>query len=187
MGWIVLSLRRNELQASIQDKQMELLQISRKFRNVQTYSSAIGDGKITPSEISGISGELMGDALDFMGYSNDAATEAAMLQTDWYAQAYGSITQQQYANNPNAANGNQLYFDPETGALDTDMMYQEFYEKALEDYAETYIMPQLKELETELENQKTELEAQIESMNAELETVKENISQSIQSSTIKLS
>jgi len=186
MGWVLLSLRRNELQTSLQQKQLELLQLSTRMRNLSNYSSAIADGQITPYEIGDISSDLMGDALDFMGYSNQAAMEAAELQTSWYEYAYGDVTQAQYNNNPNIANGASLYFDPTTGALNTDMMYQEFYEQALEEYAEKYIMPQLKELETELQNEKTELETNIQAMEAELQTVKDNISESIQNSAIQL-
>jgi len=76
MGWVLLSLRRNELQTSLQQKQLELLQLSTRMRNLSNYSSAIADGQITPYEIGDISSDLMGDALDFMGYSNQAAMEA---------------------------------------------------------------------------------------------------------------
>lgn len=186
MGWVLLSLRRNELQSSIQDHQYELLQLSSRIRKLGNFSSAIGDGQITPSEIASFGNDLFGDALDFMGYSNEAAMEAAELQTSYYEQVYGDVTADQYATSGLSAQAS-LYFDPETGALNTDAMYQEFYEKALQEYAEQYVMPKLKELETELENQKSELEAQMQSEEAELESVKDSISQSIQNSAIQLS
>lgn len=185
MGWVCLSLRRNELQASVQQRQYELMQISRQMRQLSSYSSMIADGQITPSEIGSIGTDLFDDALDFMGYSNEAAMEAAQLQTDYYSSAYGDVTANQYYNNSALASQASLYFD-ETGALNTDMMYQEFYEQALKDYAETYIMPKLNELEKDLEEEKTEIETLLESEEAELETVKDSISESIQNSTIKL-
>ena len=186
MGWVLLSLRRAELQSSIQEKQYDLLQLNSKMRNLSNLSTAIGDGQITPAEIGSIGSEFLGDAYNFMGFSNQAAMEAAELQTGYYEYAYSDVTQDQYNNNPALASQAPLYFDPETGALNTDMMYQEFYEKALEEYAEQYIMPQLKELETDLMNQKNKMETELESQEAELQTVKENISQSIQDSTIQL-
>lgn len=185
MGWVLLSLRRNELQTSIQDKQFELLQISNKMRKLSSFSTAIGDGHINPSEIASLGTDLFGDGLDFMGYSNEAASEAAYLMTDYYATAYEDVTAQQYYNNPALAAQASLYYD-ESGNLNLDAMYQEFYEEALEDYVNTVIAPKLNELEKDLQNEQTELEVEIESMEAELQTVKENISESIQNSAIQL-
>ena len=99
MGWVCLSLRRNELQASVQQRQFELIQLSRQMRQLSSFASMVGDGQITPTEIGSIGAELFGDAMDFMGYSNDAAMEAAQLQTDYYATAYGDVTANQYYNN----------------------------------------------------------------------------------------
>ena len=185
MGWITLSLRRNELQTSIQQLQYNLLEINRQRRELSRLANAIGDGQITPAEIGSLGSSVFGDALDFMGFSNDAAMEAASLQTDYYAQAYGSVTQDQYYNNPNLAAQATLYYD-EAGNLNTQAMYNEFYEQALKDYAATVVMPQLNELEQELMNEQTEIETEIESQEAELQVVKENISESIQNSTIQL-
>ncbi|MBR5305188.1 MAG: hypothetical protein IKU37_10215 [Candidatus Gastranaerophilales bacterium] len=185
MGWVLLSLRRNELQTSIQDKQFELLQISNKVRKLGNFSNSIGDGNITPSEIASLGTEFFGDGLDFMGYSNEAASEAASLMTDYYANAYSTVTAEQYYNNPALGAQASLYFD-ESGNLNTDAMYQEFYEEALEDYVNTVIAPKLNELEKELQNEQNELQTEIESMEAELETVKSSISESISNSAIQL-
>ena len=185
MGWVLLSLRRNELQTAIQDKQYELLQISSKMRRLSNFSSSVGDGHITPAEIASLGSELFGDGLDFMGFSNQAASEAASLMTDYYSTAYQDVTAEQYYNNPSLSAQASLYFD-ESGNLNTDAMYQEFYEEALEDYVSTVIAPKLNELEKELQNEQTELEVEIESMEAELQTVKSSTSEAIQNSTIQL-
>jgi hypothetical protein len=185
MGWVLLSLRRAELQSSIQDKQYDLLQISNRMRKLSNFSNAIGDGNITPSEIASLGTEFFGDGLDFMGYSNEAAQEAASLMTDYYATAYQDVTAEQYYNNQALAAQASLYFD-ESGNLNTDAMYQEFYQEALEDYVNTVIAPKLKEIEKDMENEKTEIEVELESMKAELDTVKGSISESISSSTIQL-
>ena len=186
MGWVTLSLRRSELQASISDHQLQLLQISRQLRKLANFSNAVGDGKINPNEIASIGTEFFGDGLDFMGYSNEAAMEVAQIQTDEYGYLYENLTMDEYYNNPNAANGAELYYNPETGALDRDRMYQEFYEEALEQYANEVVLPRLNELEKDLENKKAGIETQLESEKAELESVKQSVSESIQSSTIKL-
>ena len=187
MGWVLLSLRRNELQTSIADIELDLLQISRKRDKLSLFASSIADGHITPNEISSFGSELFGDALDFMGYSKEFAEEMATTQTDYYSTAYEDVTASQYYNNPALASQAPLYFDPETGGLNTDKMYSEFYEEALKEYVETHIKPQLNELEKEIQQEQTELETQLKAKEAELEVVKENISSNINSTTIQLS
>ena len=185
MGWITLSLRRSQLQTSVNDLSFELLQLNQQRTRLSNFSSAIADGKVNPSEIASVGGLLFGEALDFMGNSNVAAQEAAELQTSYYATAFADVTQQQYYNNPSITGGAQLYFD-ENGELNTEMMQQEFYEEALKDYVETYIMPKVNELEKEMEQKQLQLETELEQKEAELETVKQSVSESIQSTTIQL-
>ena len=186
MGWITLSLRRNELQTSIQNRQYELLQISNQMRRLSNYANAVGDGTISPAEIASLGTDLFGEGMAFMEVSNMAADEAALLQCQEYETLYGNITQQQYANAGGALTGTTLYFDETTGGLNYDRLYQDFYQEALEDFVNTTIMPKLKELETELQNEKTQIETEIQAEEAELQTVKESISQSIQDSAIQL-
>ena len=186
MAWLLMSLRRSELTRSISEHTFEKLQITRQLRKLSSFSNAIGDGNITPSEISSLGTDLFGDALDFMGYSNEAAAQVAQEQTDYYSTAYETLTQEQYYNNPSIAAQAQLYYD-ENGALDTDRMYSEFYQQALKEFAEKYMMPILKEKEEELENKKNDLEVLCEAEQAELQQLKGSISSEIQNSTIKLS
>ena len=187
MAWVLLALRRSELTQSISQHTYEKLQISREMRKLSSFSNAIGDGIISPSEITGLSASLFGDAMDFMGYSNEAANEIAQEQTAFYEQAYSGITQEQYYSNSGIAAQAQLYFDPETGGLDTTAMYSKFYEEALKEYAQKCVMPLLKEKEEELEDKKNELDTLVEAEQAELQQLKDSISQEIQNSTIKLS
>ncbi len=186
MSWLIMSLRRSELQKSISDHTYEKLEISRQMRKLSSFSNSIGDGTITPSEIASLGSDLFGDALDFMQYANESASQVAQTQTDYYAGTYESITQEQYYNNPNIASQAQLYYD-ENGQLDTETMYSEFYEEALKEFATKYFQPYLKEKEEEMENKKTELETLVEAEQAELEQLKNSISTEIQNNTIKLS
>lgn len=185
MGWITMSARRSQIQTSLNDHNLELLQINRYLRQLSSFANAIGDGQITPNEISSLGTDLFGDALDFMGYSNETASLIANEQTDYYASAYDDLTQEQYYNNPSIAAQAQLYYD-ESGNLDTTAMYSKFYEEALEEYAQNYIMPILNEKQKEIENKQAELETLISSEEAELQTLKESIKQNIQNSTIQL-
>ena len=185
MGWLLLALRRTELQRSINDHTYEKLQLTRQLRKLSNFSTSIADGNVTPSEIASLGTDLFGDALDFMGYSNEAAQEVAQEQTDAYESAYGQITQEQYYNSGVSSQA-QLYFD-ESGNLDTETLYKKFYEEALKEYAQEYIAPLLKEKESEIEDKQTELETLVESEESELQTLKQSISGQIQNSTIQLS
>ena len=186
MSWIVMSLRRSELQKSISDHTYEKLKISRQLRQLSNFSSAIADGHITPNEISSLGFEEFGDGMDFMQASNQAAQEKATEMADYYCQTYDGITQEQYYNNSAIASQAQLYFD-ENGQLDYEAIYNNFYEKALEEFAEQYIAPQLNEYEQDLQQKQTELETLVESEEAELEQLKQSVSQEISNNTIKLS
>ena len=185
MGWITMSLRRAELQRSINDHTYEQLKLTRYLRQLSSFATAIGDGSITPNEIASFGSDLFGDALDFMGYSNEAAATIAQEQTDYYSTAYDDLTQQQYYNNPSIAAQAQLYYDG-NGNLDTSTMYNNFYDEALKEYAQNYFMPLLNEKQKEIENKQTELETLIASEEAELQQLKDNIKQKIQENTIQL-
>lgn len=185
MSWLIMSLRRSELQKSISDHTYQKLELSRQIRKLSSFSNSIGDGTITPSEIASLGSDLFGDALDFMQYANASAAEVASTQTDYYAGTYENITQEQYMNSGLATQA-QLYYD-ENGQLDTDTMYQEFYEEALKEFATKYFQPYLKEKEEEIQNKQTELETLVESEQAELDQLKSSISSEIQNNTIKLS
>ena len=186
MAWLLMSLRRSELTRSVNQHQFEKLQISNQLRKLSSFSLAIGDGSITPSEISSLGSDLFYDSLNFMEASNMAANEVANYQVDEYGSLYENLTKEQYYNNPSIAAQAQLYFD-ENGQLNTSKMYEEFYQQALKEFVEKYVTPALKEKEEELELKQNELEALVESEQAELQTLKQSISSEIQNSTIKLS
>ena len=179
MGWITMSIRRAELQRSINDHTYEKLELSRQLRELSSFSNAIGDGTITPAEIGSLGTCLYGEALDFMGYSNEAASAVAQEQTDYYASAYDSLTQEQYYNNPSISAQAQLYYD-ENGNLNTNAMYANFYDKALKEYVEECVMPVLNERQKEIENQQAELETLVTSEEAELQQLKESIKEKIE-------
>ena len=186
MGWITLSLRRAELQRSISDHNFELLQISRQLRELSKYTQSIADGVISPEEITSLGTSLFGDALDFMHYSSEAAAMTAEEQTSYYDTAFGDLTSEEYYNNPSLMAQAQLYFD-ESGTLDLNAIYEEFYETALKEYAEKEITPALNELQKEIENKQTSLQTLVESEQAEMQQLDGSISSGIQQSTIRLS
>ncbi len=186
MAWLIMSLTKSKLQKSISEKTSEKLKIQNELRRLSSFSTAIGDGMVTPAEIASLGTDLFGNALDVMAYANDVCTQTSQDLTDTYAQAYQDVTQEQYYNNSALAQQAQLYFDPDTGELDTDTMRQKFYESNMTEFIDKEIMPIINEKEVELQNKEAELEALVESEQAELDAVSDQISQEIQRNTIKL-
>lgn len=185
MAWVFMSLRKQELKTQINDDQFEILALNRKLRQYNKYSSAIADGTLSPSEVAAMGSGLFADAIDFMGFSSDTAAQTAQEKTDYYS----SMMQQVIDNGGNGSSialQYGIYLD-ENGNLNEEETYQKFYEEALKEYAEEYIAPALKEIETDIETQKTELETQLTAEQAELESIEQSISTEIQKSAPKLS
>ena len=184
MGYILGCLRSSELIHSIQAHELEQMQITRQLRQLASFSSAIGDGTIDPNEIANIGVDLFEDALAFMDGSTYEAVTTAQDQTAYYEGIYMNTTQEQYY----AAGLGQkagLYTDA-NGNLNTDMVYQQFYEEALKEYAEKVVMPILKEKEEELQQKKDELTMLIETEQAEYDAIKDARSEQIRRTTIQL-
>lgn len=161
-GWVLMIMERCETQKRLSNNIYKKTQIKRQLQRLSSFSSSIADGQVTPSEIASLGSNLFGSALDFMGYGRDAAAAEAQNRTSYYASAYQDVTQEQYYNNGALSAQAQLYFDPQTGELDEQRMYNEFYEELLKEYVDEYVEPMIKEQEDELQNQLTDLEAQCE-------------------------
>jgi len=184
MGWATLTLRKVTLKQELNDNNLEQLQLSSEQRRLSNFSTAVGQGMITPDAITSLGTGLFGEALDYMTAADAAAREVAQEQTDYYCQTYESITADQYANSGLATQAT-LYFD-ENGSLDQESIFQNFYEENLKEYAEEYVQPLLNEIQKELETKMTKLETEAESMQAELDQLSDQISSEIQDNTIKL-
>ncbi len=186
MAWLIMGLRRQELIGNVNDHTLESMKLKSQLDRLSSFSGAIGDGTITPTEISSLGSDLFGDALDFMQYANEAAENTAQTQTDYYTSVYGNLTQEQYFNNSSISSQAALYYD-ENGQLDEQKIFSNFYDEALKEFAEKYFTPYLNEKEKEIQAKQAELETLIESEKAELEELKGSISSQIQSNALKLS
>ncbi len=184
MGWVLLTLRKAELQASINDRNLKILRLKQQLDNLSSFATAIADGYITPGEIATFGTSLFGDAMDYMYNSTMASDEVAQEQTSYYSDLYSGLTEEQYYNNPDISSQVQLYY--KDGALDTDAIYNEFLEKNLEEYAQEYFQPILNEKQKEIENLKLEEETLLQSEEAEIQQLDQSISSEIQRNTIHL-
>ncbi len=185
MGWVLLTLRKAELVASTNDRNLKILRLKQELDSLTSFSTAIADGYITPNEIASIRTSLFGDAMDFMYNSTESADAVAQEQTSYYTDVYGNLTEEQYYNNPDIASKAQLYY--KDGELDYDSIYNNFLEENLKEYAAEYYQPLLNEKQKEIENQKLQEETLLKSEEAELQQLDGAISQQIEQNTIHLS
>ncbi len=187
MAVTLFVLRMRENLAQMEEDKYQVLQNSRLLKKLSNFSSAIGDGNITPAEIASVGDELFEDALEFMDHSDAVAQQVATEKASEYEALFGSITASEYYQNSGLMQQAQLYFDPDTGAIDTEQIQSKLYEQTLKDYANEVLMPILKEKEVEIQNENDRLQTEIEQLSAEYDSLKQSKSQEIQRQTIQLS
>lgn len=180
-------LRMKDNLARMEENKLQMLQNSRTLRKLTNFANAVGDGNITPAEIATIGDEFFEDALEFMDHADATAQAVAADQAGAYESLFGSITASEYYQNSSLMQQAQLYFDPDTGAIDIDKIQSSLYEKTLEDYANEVLMPILKEKEVEIQNENDRLQTEYEQLSAEYDALKQSKSQEIQRQTIQLS
>lgn len=186
MGWVLLTLRKQELQSSVADRQLKLLQISNQLKRLESFSSAISNGKIDPNEIASMGTSLFGAGLEFMEDSTTRADEIANDQTAYYADMWDRTRNTNSNVTFNMSFGEAKFLD-ENGDLNVDALYSNFVDENLKEIVQEYYEPLINEMEKELEREKTEQETLLAQEEAEMQSVGQSISQSISNSTIKLS
>ncbi len=179
MTWIMLSMRKMQLQHEVSDLQYEDVQISNQIQDLASYTSNIADGTITYSEMASCPSSLFGTQLDFLANSASAAYESATTKTNAYIQQLAQT---------NSTTGNQYGYamgTTDSTSYDATTIFNEIYQEELEEYAEQ-MQQYVNEYEKELEAEQTRVETQLEAKEAELQAYEERISQNIQNDAIKL-
>ena len=187
MAVTLFALRMSDNLARMNEAELQMLKNSRTLTNLSNFVSALDDGNITPAEIASIGDELFEDALEYMDHSDAVAQQVASEQASDYESLFGSITASEYYQNSGLMQQAQLYFDPETGAIDLEQIESKLYEKTLKDYANEVLMPVLKEKETELQNENDRLQTEYNRLSAEYDSLKQSMNQEIQRQTVQLS
>ena len=185
MAYIFLSARRAELTRSINELNYEKLQIQKERRKLVSFSTAIADGYVTPDELSQLNSHYVKQALNLNESAFMYAEYESTDRTNDYLIQYSGITQDEYFSNSSLMQKANLYWDPDTGDLDADMIKENLMEKLRQEFVEKCIEPSLKALEDEYEERELDIETQVASMEAELKTIDEGIQQKIQNSAIK--
>ena len=161
MGWVTLTLRKTELKRSHSDYQKQLLDISRRKRQMARENH-----------------------YEQQLIRNDQAIELRTMRSA-YTSARDSINENladdSLSDTDRVSIQNQLTAlqeDYQADVNDTKTMYED--ELAM-------LEEEANDEETALDQEQVEVEAQLEAISAEIEAVGEAISSQIQASTIKLS
>jgi len=179
MTWIMLSMRKMQLQREVSDLQYEDVQISQKIQDLANYTNNIADGTITFSEMASCPSSLFGTQLDFMSNSASAAYQSATVKTNAYLQQLSQT---------NSATGNQYGYamgTTDSTSYDATTIFNEIYKEELEQYAEQ-MQEYVNQYEEELQAEQTRIETQLQAKEAELQTYEQTISSNIQNDAIKL-
>lgn len=185
MGTATLCLRQIALQRQINDDQLQSMMLKSRLNRYTRFSNMIASGvNLSPAALASVGGELFGDALDCMSYAQEEAGARADEQLEIYLNAFENLTEEQYYTSGLASQA-AIYTD-EDGNPVTEQAWEKFYEQALKEYVEQVIMPELNELEKELQDEQAALETQIMQEEQELEAVKQAKEQAIQREQIKL-
>ena len=170
MGWVTLTLRKTELKRTHADYQMELLEISRKKRQMARQNHY-------EQSVARNNGNAKLDSL-FVNYEQDLDAAMGVIEGTYTTNADGSKTadQQQYES------AQHDYAQVKNNYEHEKMLAQREMEEEL-----ARLEQEAHEIETQLDQEQVQVEAQLEAISAEIEAVGEAISSQIQASTIKLS
>ena len=161
MGWVTLTLRKTELKRSHSDYQKQLLDISRKKRQMARQSHY--DQMVVRND----------QSMDIRNRRLEYTT-----QMDTYKEALKDDSLDDQARTEIQNEMSEAQEDYQFDTNEIKMMYENDL-AMLEDMAN--------DEETALDQEQVEIEAQLEAISAEIEAVGEAVSSQIQASTIKLS
>lgn len=177
MTWVMLSMRKMQLQQEVSDLQFEDVKISQQIQDLASYTSNISDGTLTYSEMASCPSSLFGTQLDFMANSAQAAYQSATVKTNAYIQQLSQT---------NGTTGNQYGYAMGTTdgtSYDAATIFNEIYKEELQQYSEQ-MQEYINEYEKELQAEQTRIETQLQAKEAELQAYEQRISQNIQSDAI---
>lgn len=161
MGWVTLTLRKTELKRSHSDYQKELLDISRRKRQMARENH-----------------------YEQLLVRNDQTEELRNMRTA-YTTARDAINQQ--LENENLTAEDRTAIQNQLTALQEDYQGDVNDTKAMYESDLSMLEEEANDEETALDQEQVEIEAQLEAISAEIEAVGEAVSSQIQASTIKLS
>lgn len=148
--------RRYALIRQQNEKNYRLTELTRKLSDMQKYSSAIGDGKVSMFDMMNMPSSLFARGMAFMAYSQNMAYQGAQQNM----QMMGPQIQMQMQQMQDA-NQQQMY---------QQWMMKNLYEQQLQTFAKKE-EKLLNAQEQEIQKEKVQVETELKMISAELESL----------------
>lgn len=162
----MLRNQRNEINYKLMQKQQELM-------DLQTYTSAIGDGSVSLNDLTTMPTSMMGRLSNYMVASNNYAGQTAMMD---YSQLSGVMGMQQ-------AQSGQVT-NPQYQMLNQQMMYNNLFQQRLSQFQKTE-EKRLQIKEKAMEQECLRLQNQLKLIENELQSLDSSIDRAAQEAAPK--
>lgn len=178
MAWVTCSIRSMSLLNRKFDMNMQLMKISQRLMDLQTFGSNIANGAVSASAMASCPSSMFGTQSAYLSQSAQVAYQSASVKTNDYLQRIGMINQ--------GTNGQyQLAAEGQNSQTQPYLIFNEIYKQELKECANK-LTEKINAEEKQLTQKKLTLETQLKAVEAEYESIQKTIDDDIKNSAIKL-
>ena len=164
MGILIFSARVSDLIHQKHQIEYKLARLTRQMRDMQQYSTLVGNGSVSIGDLLNSPSSMMGRTLNYLGFAHNSALQ--------YMQANAPMMQQMYAQQ---MAGQQ---NPQQAAMMNNYIMRTLYAQG-RDRAAQVEMRNLKEAEERLAQEKEQQETLLAEVTEELKAAKQARDQDI--------
>ncbi len=164
MGILIFSARVSDLIHQKHNIEYKLARLTRQMRDMQQYSTLVGNGSVSIGDLLNSPSSMMGRTLNYLGFAHNSALQ--------YMQANAPMMQQMYAQQ---MAGQQ---NPQQAAMMNNYIMRTLYAQG-RDRAAQVEMRNLKEAEERLAQEKEQQETLLAEVTEELKAAKQARDQDI--------
>ena len=164
MGILIFSARVSDLIHQKHQIEYKLARLTRQMRDMQQYSTLVGNGSVSIGDLLNSPSSMMGRTLNYLGFAHNSALQ--------YMQANAPMMQQMYAQQ---MAGQQ---NPQQAAMMNNYIMRTLYAQG-RDRAAQVEMRNLKEAEERLAQEKEQQETLLAEVSEELKAAKQARDQDI--------
>lgn len=164
MGILIFSARVSDLIHQKHNIEYKLARLTRQMRDMQQYSTLVGNGSVSIGDLLNSPSSMMGRTLNYLGFAHNSALQ--------YMQANAPMMQQMYAQQ---MAGQQ---NPQQAAMMNNYIMRTLYAQG-RDRAAQVEMRNLKEAEERLAQEKEQQETLLAEVSEELKAAKQARDQDI--------
>ena len=164
MGILIFSARVSDLIHQKHQIEYKLARLTRQMRDMQQYSTLIGNGSISSGDLLNSPSSMMGRTMNYLGYAHNSALQ--------YMRANAPMMQQMYAQQMGAQQ------NPQQAAMMNNYIMRTLYAQG-RDRAAQVEMKNLNDAEERLKQEKEQQETLLAEVSEELKAAKQARDQDI--------